>query len=300
MDTRQLKTLVAIATHGTFYRAADAVCLTPSAVSQQIIALEKELDVTLFDRSTRSPKITPQGLEVVEFAKDILRKEDEVKASLHGDRVAGTLMLGSVRSSALNLLPKAIVEMRALYPDLKVNLRVSLSSTLISDVAFGRLDAAVVAEHLGFPAAVRWSPFIREPLWVIAPKGSKSSDPIQLLKTCPYVRFQSTVPLANLIDTEISRLGIVTQDIAEIDTIDAIVTCVRQGLGISVIPHIALEASDFDELERLPFGQPQVNRQMGIVEHTVSVRGDLIRQLHEFLVQLCGAHGVARPKNQDM
>jgi len=207
MDTRQLKTLLAIQSHGTFAQAAEVVHLTPSAVSQQIHALEDELQVTLFDRGTRPPSITPDGLQVIEMARDILRREEDTKASLRGDQIAGTLMLGSVRSSALNLLPRALVQMRQRYPDLKPSLRVSLSSTLISDVAAGRLDAAIVAEHLGFPNALRWSPFLREPLWLIMPHGMESSDPIELLNTRPYIRFRSAVPLANLIDTEFPSRG---------------------------------------------------------------------------------------------
>ena len=181
---------------------------------------------------------------MLEVARNILQLEDDTKASLRGDRIAGTLMLGAVRSSALNLLPRAIVQMRIQYPRLKTNLRISLSSTLIADVAAGRLDAAVVAEHVGIPNALRWSPFLQEPLWLIAPKGTESDDPIHLLNTRPYVRFRSAVPLANLIETELSRLGVVTDDVAEIDTIGSIVTCVRQGLGISVVPHVALQGPE--------------------------------------------------------
>ena len=105
-------------------------------------ALEVELNISLFERSSRPPKLTSQGLQVLEMAQEMLRLEDDTKANLRGDKLAGTLMLGSVRSSALNLLPRAIVQMRNQYPDLKTNLRVSLSSTLIADVASGRLDAA--------------------------------------------------------------------------------------------------------------------------------------------------------------
>jgi DNA-binding transcriptional LysR family regulator len=296
MDTRQLKTLAAIATNGTFAQAAEIVGLTPSAVGQQIRALEEELGTTLFDRASRPPKMTSHGLQVFELAQNILRLEDQTKASLRGDRIAGTLMIGSVRSSALNLLPRAILQMRAQYPELKTSLRVSLSSPLIADVASGRLDAAVVAENLGFPPALRWSPFLREPLWLIAPKGTEPSDPVQLLSTKPYVRFQSAVPLANLIDTEISRMGVVTQDIAEIDTIGSIVTCVRQGMGISVVPHVVLQEPENRELVRLPFGQPQVTRQIGIVERTASPRGEIIARIHEVLAELCGEHGVKRPE----
>lgn len=295
MDTRQLKTLVAITTNGTFAQAADAVGLTASAVGQQVKALEQELDVSLFDRSARPPKLTPQGLQVLEMARNILRLEDDAKASLRGDRIAGTLIIGSVRSSALNLLPKAIVQMRNRYPDLKTSLRISLSSTLIADVAAGRLDAAVVAEHLAFSPGLRWSPFLREPLWLIAPKGTASRDAVDLLKTRPYVRFRSAVPLANLIDTEISRAGIVTNDVAEIDTISSIVTCVRQGMGVSIAPHVALQTPEDDDLVRVPFGQPQLTRQIGIVERTVSPRGEIISRLHGMLADLCGEHGVTRP-----
>ena len=294
MDSRQLKTLLAIATNGTFAQAADVVGLTPSAVSQQIHALEQELRTTLFDRSSRPPKLTPQGTQVLEVARSILRLEEDTKASLRGDRIAGTLMLGSVRSSALNLIPRAIVQMRSSYPDLKTNLRISLSTTLIGDVASGSLDAAVVAEHVGFPNALRWSPFLREPLWLIAPKGTVNSDVIEVLNTLPYVRFRSAVPLANLIDTELSRLGVVTQDVAEIDTIESIVTCVRQGLGVSVVPHAALRDPDDDTLIRMPFGSPQIVRQIGIVERAVSPRGEVIAKLHEVLSNLCGEHGVKR------
>jgi DNA-binding transcriptional LysR family regulator len=294
VDTRQLKTLVAIATHSTFAKAADIVGLTPSAVSQQVHALEQELGASLFERSSRPPKLTPHGLQVLEMARDILRMEDDTKASLRGDQIAGTLMLGSVRSSALNLLPKAIVQMRAQYPNLKTNLQVSLSSTLISDVASGRLDAAIVAEHVAIPQGLRWSPFLREPLWLIAPKGTEQSNPIDLLNTSPFVRFGSTVPLANIIDTEISRMGVVTQVVAEIDTIGAIVTCVRQGLGISIVPHVALQEADIQALTRLPFGEPQVTRQIGIVERTASPRGEVIARIHEVLAALLGEHGVNR------
>ncbi|MCA1334960.1 LysR family transcriptional regulator [Pseudooceanicola marinus] len=294
METRQLKTLLAIQSHGTFAQAAEVVGLTPSAVSQQVHALEEELRVTIFDRSTRPPRITPEGLQVIDMARDILRRAEDTKASLRGDQIAGTLMLGSVRSSALNLLPRALVQMRHRYPALKPSLRVSLSSTLIADVAAGRLDAAIVAEHLGFPSALRWSPFLREPLWLIAPREMESSDPIQLLNTRPYIRFRSAVPLANLIDTELSRLGVVTNDVAEIDTIGSIVTGVRQGLGISVVPHVALQEPEDLGLMRLPFGTPQVNRQIGIVERTTSPRAEIIALLHGALSELCGDYGVDR------
>lgn len=294
MDTRQLRTLLAIATHKTFAKAAGVVHLTPSAVSQQIQALEQELGAVLFERSSRPPKFTPQGMQVVELAHTILRLEDDIKASLRGERITGTLWLGSVRTSGLNLLPKAILQMRTEYPTLKINLRVALSSQLISDVSTGHIDAAVVAEHVGIPPALRWSPFLKEPLLLIGPQGTEPLDQFRMLASMPFIRFRSSVPLANIIDTEISRLGIVTNDVAEIDTIGSIVTCVRQGLGIAVVPHVALQEPDDNNLLRMPFGDPQVTRQIGIIERTVSPRAEIIARLHNILSDLSGKHGIPR------
>ena len=292
MDLRQLKSFVAIATHKTFAKAAEVVCLTPSAIGQQIKALEEETGVILFDRSTRPPELTPSGYQILEMARAMLELEEQTLASIHGNTIAGTLSLGTVRSSALDLLPKAINTMNKKYPQLKINLHVSLSTNLIADVATGRIDAAVVAENLAIPQTLRWSPFLKEPLWLIAPENYAETDLVSILRNAPFIRFKSAVPLAQIIDTEISRLGVFPTTIAEIDTIASIVTCVREGLGVSVVPHVAV-AGDA-KCVRIPFGDPQLNRQIGLIEKLTSPRGSLIAELHNMLAEQCGAFGVNR------
>lgn len=294
MDTRQLHTLLAIAQHGSFAKAAEAVHITPSAVSQQIQALEQELGTILFERRSRPPALTPQGGQVIEMAQDILRRVAEVRTALSGDQVTGALLLGSVRTSALGVLPHAIMKMRAHYPQLKINLRVANSSSLIAEVAAGRLDAAVVAENMSIPQLIRWSSFLREPLWVVAPADMATGDPVAMLKTLPFVRFQSQVPLAGLINTELARLQITTQDIAGMDSIASIVNCVAEGMGISVVPDIVLRQPEAARLAYLPFGQPQVFRQIGLIERINTAQGDVINHFHAILAETCGEYGVNR------
>ena len=292
MDLRQLKSFVAIATHKTFAKAADVVCLTPSAIGQQIKALEEETGVILFDRSTRPPELTPNGYQILEMARAMLELEEQTIASIRGDTIAGTLSLGTVRSSALEILPKAINAMNKKYPQLKINLHVSLSTNLIADVATGRIDAAVIAENLAIPQTLRWSPFLKEPLWLIAPENYAETDLVSILRNAPFIRFKSAVPLAQIIDTEISRLGVFPTTIAEIDTIASIVTCVREGLGVSVVPHVAI--ADDAKCVRIPFGNPQLDRQIGLIEKLTSPRGNLIAELHNLLAQQCDPFGVNR------
>jgi DNA-binding transcriptional LysR family regulator len=293
MDTRQLKTFIAIAKHGTFAKAADAVGLTPSAVSQQMQTLESEVQAELFDRSTRPMTLNSHGLQMLEAAHNLVRSADDVINALSGRAIAGTFTIGSVRSSALSLLPRAIVALKSDYPDLKIKLHVANSDELLSDVVSGRLDSAMVAEHPGIPSTLRWSPFINEPLFAIAPRGTAQMSATEMLSTLPYVKFNSRFRLAQLIDTELARSGIVTNLIAEIDTMTSVVACVINGLGASVAPYSALKEA-IGEVVSAPFGDPQVYRQIGLIERRTSTRTIVIDRLHQHLVGFSGEYGVAR------
>lgn len=294
MDTRQLRTLLAVIQQRSFNKAAEVVHITPSAVSQQIRALEAELGVTIFERSIRPPALTAHGAQVVEMAQDMLRREAETRTVLSGNALEGTLVLGSVRSSALAVLPRAITRMRLAFPRLKVNLRVANSSALIEDVAAGQLDVAVVAENLAIPPAIRWRPFLCEPLWVVVPPDMAIGTITEILSTRPYLRFHLPVPLASLIDAELAHMGISTQNVAELDSIVSIMACVTEGMGVSVVPDIALADLDMRELVRLPFGTPQIMRQIGLIDRIPTARGQIIDHFHDLLAGACGIHGVAR------
>ena len=293
MDTRQLKTFIAIAEHGTFAKAADAVGLTPSAISQQIQALEVEVRAELFDRTTRPMTLNGHGLRLLETARTIVRSADDVIDAISGRAIGGTFIIGSVRSSALSLLPRAIVALKKDYPELKIKLHVANSDELLADVVSGRLDCAMVAEYSNIPATLRWSPFINEPLFVIAPKGTPKMSAEEILSKLPYVRFNSKFRLAQLIETELAKSGSVTNPIAEIDTIASVVPCVINGLGASVIPWIALRDVR-NEVVSVPFGIPQVHRHIGLIERRSGTRSTVIDRLHMHLVDLSAPYGMRR------
>lgn len=293
MDIRQLKTFIAIVEHGTLARAADAVGLTSSAVSQQIQALESEVRAELFDRSTRPMTLNSHGLQMLEAARNLVRSADDVIDAISGKAITGTFTIGSVRSSALSLLPRALVALKADYPELKLKLHVANSDELLNDVVSGRLDSAMVADHPGIASTLRWSPFINEPLFAIAPRGTPQMPATEMLSTLPYVRFNSRFRLAQLIDTELAKSRIVTNLIAEIDTMTAVVGSVVHGLGASVAPYTALKEA-VGEVVSASFGNPQVYRQIGLIERRTSTRTIVIDRLHQHLVSFSGEYGVTR------
>lgn len=294
MDTRQLRTLLAIAETGSFARAAQRVSLTASAVSQQVQALENEVGVLLFNRENRPPTLTAEGQQMVAAAAELVRAAENAVDAVSGRKIIGTFAIGSVRTSAIGLLPQAISRIVANHPQLKIKLRVGLSETLVQDVAAGRLDAAMIAQNVARTRELQWLPFISEPLYLIAPPGTPPASVAQILTRYPYIRFRTNVPLAALIETELGRLNLPINDIAEIDTISAITACVANGLGVSIVPRIAIVDIDADLLA-IPFGDPPVLRQVGLLTRQNSPRAALIRELHGHLTEVSGEFGIAIP-----
>jgi len=292
MDTRQLQTLLAVADTGSFAAAAAVVNLTPSAVSQQIQALEVELGASLFDRTHRPPLLNSKGMEVLQSARTILQVVTETRRAISGGQIRGTLNLGSIRTASMMLIPQALAQMQTVYPELSFDWRVGLSETLMSDVVAGRLDTAIVAEHVGVPPGLTWTPFLSEPLLLIGPPNTSGMEYEQLIAEQPFIRYTTNVPLSRQIDTELSRLGVVPRKIAEINTVPAIISCVYAGLGIAVVPRITLLEPTAAQLVSHIFGTPPIYRRLGVVQRQTSAHSEVIRRLVETLSEISHAFDV--------
>jgi DNA-binding transcriptional LysR family regulator len=284
MDTRQLETLLAVHQHGGFAAAARVVNLTPSAVSQQIAALETELGADLFDRSHRPPSLTTKGVEMVRSARAILQIVTETKTKVTGGYVGGTLAFGSLRTGASSIVPHAMADVQRRYPELTFRLRVGMSDELMNEVASGQLDAALVADHVAVPLALRWKAVVNEPLVVLTPPGAAGRTFAELVRTIPYIRYRTQVPLAHQIDTEIARLGNSPQQIVSVNTMTAVVGCVRAGMGFAVIPYVTLQDAITAQLNWFPFGAPPIHRRLGVVFRPSSGREEVLTALTEALV----------------
>lgn len=295
MDSRQLQTLLAVADTGSFAAAAEVVNLTASAVSQQMVALETELGTQIFDRSRRPPTLNAKGAEVVQSARAILQILSETCAAISGGRVSGTLNLGTLRTASMHLVPQALAEMRRSYPEMAFNLRVGISEDLMNDVVAGRLDAAVVAEHVGVPPTLQWTPFLHEPLLLVAPPDCAGVPAEQLIAARSFIRYHTNVPLAKQIETEIARLGITPTEVAVVNTMPSVIGCVHAGLGVAVVPQIALHDPAASGLAWQVFGTPPIHRRLGIVRRITSSRSEVLSGLHGALAARSRALGVGVP-----
>lgn len=277
MEIRQLKALVSILDFGGFAAAGESLGLTQSAVSLQIKALEKEFGEDLFDRSKRPPQPTARAITLARKSREILRMCNDL-GSPSDEQASGTLQIGAVPSVQGMLLPKALTELRKTNPDLFISIHTGLSAELTRSVYRGILDAAVVSEPRELPMGINWYPFASESLVVISHKKAKGENVKDILELNPYIQFKRSSRAGELIDSELTQLGIYTKTVVETDNLDSIWQMVSCGMGVSVMPqHIADH-----EISSSEFPPVSINSQGNNPHDKLKPRNVVIHQLREF------------------
>lgn len=267
MSLRALRTLVAIARHGTFARAADAVGLTQSAVSLHVRALEQEFRATLFDRSRRQPVLTEAGQAAVARAREILALYDGVAGELGVGGLAGRLRLGAIQTALAGPLPDALAALREAHPRLRVQVASGMSAELAARVDAGELDAAVTTEPVKpHPAGLAVTPLYEDRFWIVAPPGLEGQDAGALLQGLPFIRFDRRAWAGRMIEQELRRQRLRVQEEMELDSQEAIVRMAASGLGAAVVPLSDAALAALPPLTRLPFGDPQRRRRVVLLE----------------------------------
>ena len=144
MDFRQLAALAAIADHGSFSAAAKALFTVQSNVSAHVARLERELGVTLVDRSRGC--LTEEGEVVVARARAVQHELDAIYADLasRGKEVAGDARLGVIGTTARWLVPQVLTALRVAHPKVRAIVVESPTTALLPQLAAGQVDAAVV------------------------------------------------------------------------------------------------------------------------------------------------------------
>ncbi len=278
MDLRHLRTLLAIAEFGSFAAAARAVGLTQSAVSLHIRALEEEFGTPLFDRSRRPPTPTPAGRALVAGARQIVDLCEEVRASIQGGELAGELELGAVPTILASLLPRALSDFQAAHPRVRIRVVSGLSAELAEMVRRGALDLAVVTGPRHPPEGLVWHEFLRERFVVVAPADLPGESDRELLESRPFIQFSRRTWAGEMIDRQLRRRRIRVAVGMEIDSLEAIRAMVLHGLGVSIVP-LAPGAVAPAGLRLLPFGDPPLERPVGIVERDGNPKTRLVQAL---------------------
>ncbi|WP_219465001.1 LysR family transcriptional regulator [Nonomuraea rhizosphaerae] len=149
LDPRKLRLLRELAERGTIAAVAEAVTFTPSAVSQQLSALEREAGVPLLERTGRTVTLTPAGHLLVEHAHAVLEQLERASAALAEVRggPSGPLRIGAFPTAARVLLPPALAELTRAHPGLQPMVAEIDPADVSDALRAGELDVALVHEY---------------------------------------------------------------------------------------------------------------------------------------------------------
>ncbi|MEU5365066.1 LysR family transcriptional regulator [Streptomyces sp. NPDC005925] len=182
LSLERLRTLDALARHGSVSGAAEGLHITTSAVSQQMSKLEREVGQQLLAKNGRGVRLTDAGRLLAEHAARILSQVELAQSDLeaHRGQVAGELRLAAFPTAARGLFPAALAALRAEHPDLRVRSRELEPERGVAGVVRGDLDLAVVLDWYNKPMPVPdglvKAQLLDDPADVALPAGHRFAD----------------------------------------------------------------------------------------------------------------------------
>jgi len=278
MSIRQLRTLLAIQDHGSFSAAAAASHITHAAVSQQMKALETLWGVALFDRKGRHPELTPTGRALAAKAAEIIRTYDGILESVIGDQgFQGEFVLGAVPTTLTGLVPLALSLLRQRHADLRVRIYPGLSRQLMQQLDRGAIDAAIITRPELLPQGLACLDIAAEPMQLLAPPQTKSDDPIELLRTRPFIRFDRNAIFGQMVEGWLQKHKITVRDSMELEGLEAISSMVMANLGVSIVPKRCVRNMNPLPVKRLALSGNPPARQLGLAYRDGTPKLSVIR-----------------------
>ncbi|MGW1296475.1 LysR family transcriptional regulator [Streptomyces sp. NPDC002533] len=300
IDVQRLAVLREVARHGSFNRAAVALHCTPSAVSQQIAALERGLGAPAVERSTRGVTLTDAGRLLVEAADSIAAELADTQRRI--DRLAAeriALTVATFTSGGRRLLPAALSGFVADHPEVELTILEAEPEESLPGVREGRADLALAYHFDGPPPArpgdrsgLDWTPLGVDPLRVVLPRRHPAStrflgrpDPPNLAELADQRWILGCHKSAGLLARHAELAGVEVRISCTATDYGFAQSLVRAGVGIALIPEIGL--TRHPDLIAFPLAEPSPRRHLGLALSRRR-RGPAARLAEELVSRILG------------
>lgn len=266
---KQLRYFEALARHGHFGRAAEASAISQPALSVQIRDLEAMLGLPLFERGSRSLRLTGFGERFRLRVREILRAVDDLDDLARDARgqFHGVLRLGIIPTVAPYILPRLLGHLAADFADLDVEIRETTTLPLLDEVKEGRLDTAIVALPVSEPS-LQEATLFTEPFVLVRP-ASESDRPLPDRSALREMRLLLLEEGHCFRDQALSfcemASGSGTRGL-DATSLSTLVQMVSAGLGLTLLPQMAVDIeSRSASISLSRFDAPEPSRTIGLV-----------------------------------
>jgi DNA-binding transcriptional LysR family regulator len=274
LSTHRLRILREVAYRGSFSAAAAALSYTQSAVSQQIAALETETGMALLERHPRGVSLTAAGQTLVRHAEGILARLDAAEAALSaiaGLR-AGRLRMASFPTAGATLMPLAIAAFRAAHPDVELTLAEGEPQEIVPRLRAGEIDLALLFDFAGETAlrdGMSQVALLEDPMYLALPRQHKLAPKRKLrledLEHEAWIQTSSSSPCARHVVRCCHAAGFEPSVTFESDDYQTVQGLVAAGVGVALIPELALSVVREDTVIRSLAPRPPVRNVIAAV-----------------------------------
>ncbi|ROR21421.1 DNA-binding transcriptional LysR family regulator [Comamonas sp. BIGb0124] len=286
-DLADLRAFLAVADLGSFRAASETLHLSQSALSRRVDKLEDALGVALFTRTTRKVELTTVGRTFVHRARNILNEVDSSLLGIHdlAERLSGEVTLACVPSAVGHFLPSVFEDYHRHYPRIRIRVLDEASSDVLLAVTRGDADFGVT--YIGTQEAdIEFMPLIEEAFVLACPShhllGKRKSVAWRELTEHHYIALAQGSGNRFLIDQALAHSPSRPRWFCEVNHVPALVSLVAAGLGIGVVPRMALPPEGHEGLSAVPLVEPQVSRTLGLI----SRRGRPLRPAAQLLYDM--------------
>jgi len=286
---RVLKNFLAISRHKSVAAAAREIGLTAAAAGQQLQQLEADIGVELFDRTKRSMTLNHHGRSLVEPIQEIVARYEALGSDFKSE-LSGTIVLGALVSTLMGAFGNTLNELKQNYPELEIKLIAGLSSNFLEQVIEGSLDAAIVTESpYALPQNVQWTELYSEPMVLIYPivENRKNLSAKNTSNDLPFIRFERNTWTGHLVDQTIRANKMVIKESMELNSVEAIIELVRQGLGFAIVPRLANIAWETDKkLHISELAGKTIFRKVGLLERKKHSRQNVTQVIKQHFLSI--------------
>ncbi len=295
LELRHLAALDAVASEGTFARAAERLGYTQSAVSQQIAALERAVGDKVFDRpgGPRAVELTPFGAELLRGGRDLLGRVEALAGDLDRFRAghSGRLTIGTFQSVSSAVLPRVLGRFRSAYPDVEVHLfETDVDAELGEHLERGQIEVSFLVGLADDPERSDFESrlLLTDPFVLIARPGQFPPGPVSLDAFAgePMIgQHPNSCQLLN--EAGLRAGGLDPSYVFRSNDNGTVAAMVRAGMGVAVMPLLCTEPED-PRTELHPLDPPLPGRQVSIAWRSGRTLSPAASAFIELTTLVCG------------
>jgi len=287
MDLKQLEHFVVVAEERSFTRGAERLGISQPGLSTSVRALERDAGMQLLERTTRQVLVTPAGQVVLDSARRVLGEITDLRRSLAGlsGLSSGRLALGTVQTFTSVDVPDLIADLHRRHPGVQVTLHEGPTADLLERVRTGGLDVAFVALdraplHEGLVVVQRYEEAITVIVAPGHPLAGRSRIRLTGLADEVFVDFQAGQGLQTVIEDICGDAGLERRIGFRVGQMDRVVSLVRHGLGVAIVPVPIARASGLPSIRISP--RPP-SRELALVARSTEPANPAARAFLELL-----------------